>query len=66
MERFFYIHLLNQFKLSIMKKYILLIVTMLFVACQQPNDSIAVVKNDDDKTMAIEKMLENYLAYGTD
>jgi len=64
MERFFYINILNQFK--IMKKYILLIVTMLFVACQQPNDSIAVVKNDDDKTMAIEKMLKNYLAYGTD
>ena len=49
-----------------MKKFILLFATILFVACQQPTDSIAVVKSDDDKTMAIEKMLRNYLSYGTD
>ncbi len=49
-----------------MKKFILLFATILFVACQQPADSIAVVKSDDDKTMAIEKMLRNYLSYGTD
>ena len=48
-----------------MKKFILLFATILFVACQQPADSIAVVKSDDDKTMAIEKMLRNYLSYDT-
>ena len=49
-----------------MKKFILLFTTILFVACQQPTDSIASVKVDDDKTQAIQKMFENYMAYGTD
>ena len=49
-----------------MKKFILLFATILFVACQQPSDSIASVKVDDDKTQAIQKMFENYMAYGTD
>jgi hypothetical protein len=49
-----------------MKKFILLFAAILFVACQQPSDSIASVKVDDDKTQAIQKMFENYMAYGTD
>jgi hypothetical protein len=49
-----------------MKKFILLTISILFVACQQPIDSIAIVKTDDDKTQAIQKMFENYMAYGTD
>ena len=49
-----------------MKKYFLLLTTLLFIGCQQPSNSIAVVQMDDDKTQAIQKMLENYLAYGTD
>ena len=49
-----------------MKKFILLLVTIFFGACQQPTDSVAVVRRDDDKTKAIEGMLQNYLAYGTD
>ena len=47
-----------------MKKFILLTISILFVACQQPTDSIAIVKTDDDKTQAIQKMFENYMAYG--
>ena len=49
-----------------MKKFILLTISILFLACQQPTDSIAIVKTDDDKTQAIQKMFENYMAYGTD
>ena len=49
-----------------MKKFILLTVSILFLACQQPIDSIAIVKTDDDKTQAIQKMFENYMSYGTD
>ena len=49
-----------------MKKFILLTISILFLACQQPIDSIAIVKTDDDKTQAIQKMFENYMAYGTD
>ena len=49
-----------------MKKFIFLTISILFLACQQPTDSIAIVKTDDDKTQAIQKMFENYMAYGTD
>ena len=49
-----------------MKKLIILFATILFVGCQQPTDSIASVKMDDDKTQAIKQMFENYMAYGTD
>ena len=65
-EEVFLYSIINQYKIQKMKKFILLFATILFVACQQPADSIAVVKSDDDKTMAIEKMLRNYLSYGTD
>ena len=49
-----------------MKKTLLLLTTLLFIGCQQPSNSIAVVQVDDDKTQAIHKLLENYMAYGTD
>ena len=49
-----------------MKKILFLLMTLFFIGCQQPSDSIAVVKTDDDKTQAIQKLLQNYLAYGTD
>jgi len=49
-----------------MKKILLLLTTLLFIGCQQPSNSIAVVQVDDDKTQAIQKLLENYMAYGTD
>ena len=64
MKRFFYIQNINQLKNLNMKKFILLFATILFVACQQPSDSIASVQVDDDKTQAIQKMFENYMAYG--
>ena len=49
-----------------MKKILLILATFLFIGCQQPSNSIAVVQVDDDKTQAIHKLLENYMAYGTD
>ena len=41
-----------------MKKFILLTISILFVACQQPVDSIAIVKTDDDKTLVYDVSLQ--------
>ena len=51
-----------------MKKIILIFATFLIVACQQPmdNNTVGIVKMDDEKSQKILDGIMNYMAYGTD
>ena len=51
-----------------MKKIILIFATFLIVACQQPmdNNTVGIVKMDDEKSQKILDGIKNYMAYGTD
>ena len=45
-----------------MKNYILLIVTLIFVSCDQTQSNAGVIQNDDSKSEIVVKLADSYLA----